>query len=62
MTIALISVRKRRGRVLHAVSEGSVSPRETLCGLIADAMIIDGPDPAHPTCKHCLYRLAKDYA
>ncbi len=60
--IPIITVRRRRGRVLHAVSEGSVSPRETLCGVPADLFLIDGPNPAHPTCKRCLYRLAKDHA
>ncbi len=60
--IPMITVRKRRGFVLHAVSEGSVSPRETLCGLVADCMIIDGDSPAMPNCKRCLRRLSKDHS
>ncbi len=60
--IPIITVRKRRGRVLHAVSEGSVSPRETFCGLSADSLIIDGESPAMPDCKRCLLRIVKDHS
>ena len=51
-----ISVRKRRGRRRHAVSENSDCPRDTLCGKNADGYVVDerGVD-----CPQCLEEVAR---
>lgn len=52
-----ISVRKRRGRRRHAVSEGADCPRDTLCGRNADGYVLDGRGVDCPECLAEVERL-----
>lgn len=54
-----ISIRFRKGRVIHCITEGSDSPRETLCGLESDGAIVSDADV---TCRKCLHVRAKRIA
>jgi hypothetical protein len=47
-----IPIRLRRGRLVHLVTEGSDSPRETLCGKNSDASIVSDLEVSCARCCH----------
>jgi hypothetical protein len=51
-----ICVRLRRGRWLHAISEGADSPRETFCGRNADGGVIESGVPDCIRCREWIER------
>ncbi len=52
-----LCVRRRRGRIRHAVSEGADCARDTLCGKPADGMALDDRGITCPGCLAEIERL-----